>query len=405
MALCGHAGVAPSTGPAPLAARANALAVELGVRTGAGVRMPPGAALLGERAALLGLGRRGRSSPGGSCRLLPTIEGFVALTLARPDDLTLLPAWLEREVDPGADAWDVVARALRARSSREWVNRGRLLGLPVAEAVVPSRAPEPGVRVHPIGVPRARALDRPLVVDLSSLWAGPLCTHLLGLGGARVLKVESTARPDGARRGPQAFFDLLNAGKASVALDFRSPRDRTRLARLMERADVVVEASRPRALRQLGIDAEAILAERPGLVWASITGYGRDLPGGDWTAFGDDAAVAAGLAMAAGTVDDPVFCADAVADPLAGLYAALETWRALERGGGCLLDVSMARVARDAFGDGPAPGARVLAEHDAWFVSCEGSREPVAAPRARRPAGRAHPLGADTEAVLRELRC
>jgi hypothetical protein len=47
----------------------------------------------------------------------------------------------------------------------------------------------------------------------SSLWAGPLCTNLLGLGGARVIKVESTTRPDGARSGPPAFFELLHHGE------------------------------------------------------------------------------------------------------------------------------------------------------------------------------------------------
>src|SRR4029453_19173112 len=97
----------------------------------------------------------------------------------------------------------------------------------------------------------------PLVVDLSSLWAGPLCAHLLGLQGARVVKVESTGRPDGARRGPAAFFDLLHGGPRGVARDLRDPAGAACLRRLLAAADVVVEASRPRALRQLGIEAEA----------------------------------------------------------------------------------------------------------------------------------------------------
>ena len=158
-----------------------------------------------------------------------------------------------------------------------------------------------------------------LVVDLSSLWAGPLCAQLLTAAGARTVKVESTSRPDGARRGPAPFYDLLHAGQDSVALDFRDHRDVDRLRTLLAAADVVIEASRPRALAQLGIDAAECAAAGSG-VWISITGYGRDGPAAQRVAFGDDAAVAGGLI--GGDRTDPVFCADAVADPLAGLTAA-----------------------------------------------------------------------------------
>ena len=90
------------------------------------------------------------------------------------------------------------------------------------------------------------------VVDLTALWAGPLCGDLLARGGAQVVKVESLGRPDGARRGPAAFFDQLNAHKRSVALDFTTTGGRARLAGLLVAADVVLESSRPRALDQLG---------------------------------------------------------------------------------------------------------------------------------------------------------
>ena len=61
-----------------------------------------------------------------------------------------------------------------------------------------------------------------VVIDLSALWAGPLCGDLLARSGATVVKVESTQRPDGARRGARAFFDLLNGRKRSVGLDLQS---------------------------------------------------------------------------------------------------------------------------------------------------------------------------------------
>jgi hypothetical protein len=394
MALSGEADGPPSAGPAALAAHADALAAELCVRWPARVPLD-GAALLGERAAWLGLERRGRVSPGGGCRLLPTADGFLAANLARPDDVALLPAWLERPAT--GDPWRTLEDALPERPTHAWVERGRLLGLPVAEAVAPAACATPAVRVAARGVPRPRPIRRTRVLDLSSLWAGPLCTQLLAAAGARVVKVESTTRPDGARRGPAPFFDLLNAGKASVALDLGASAGRDALRRLLAAADVVVEASRPRALRQLGIDAEAWVAEVPGRVWVSITGHGRRPPADDWVAFGDDAGVAAGLAFAAGDASAPVFCADAAADPLTGLRAAVEIGRALECGGGRLLDVSLVGVAREALGDGAcdAPPARVVREDGAWWVTCDGRRERVAPPRSRRPRGRARALGAD----------
>ena len=61
------------------------------------------------------------------------------------------------------------------------------------------------------------------MVDLSALWAGPLAASLLLEAGARVVKVEARDRPDGARSGPRPFFDLLNAGKESVAIDLSAP--------------------------------------------------------------------------------------------------------------------------------------------------------------------------------------
>ena len=74
----------------------------------------------------------------------------------------------------------------------------------------------------------------------------------------------------------------MNGGKRSVALDFSDRDDLARLRRLLMRADIVVESARPRALAQLGIDAEALVHAVPGLVWVSISGYGRGGPGANW---------------------------------------------------------------------------------------------------------------------------
>ncbi len=285
---------------------------------------------------------------------------------------------------------------MHARVCSAFLRPLRSLRAPVAPA---------SLRVEPLGVPAPRRKAAPLVLDLSSVWAGPLCGHLLLLAGARVVKVESTRRPDGARSGPAAFFDLLNAGKQSVALDFGTAEGRASLARLVQRADIVIEASRPRALAQLGIDAEALVAARPGVVWLSLTGHGRREPEADWVAFGDDAAVAAGLSVATGSCDAPVFCGDAIADPVTGVYAARAAFEAWQLGGGVLLDVSLREVVAHVLGlPMPSDRGRVCRSASGWTVALGDAKTPVAPPRARRPAGSARRLGADTAAVLAECR-
>jgi crotonobetainyl-CoA:carnitine CoA-transferase CaiB-like acyl-CoA transferase len=88
-----------------------------------------------------------------------------------------------------------------------------------------------------------------------------------------------------------------------------------------------------------------------GLVWASITGYGYAGAWNDRVAFGDDAAVAGGLAVAAGGRDAPVFVGDAPADPLAGMHAAAAVLDRMERGRGAFVDVSMCDAVGHALGD------------------------------------------------------
>lgn len=405
MALTGHADGPPLLAPGPLATAAHA-AVNA-IRLVAGERGSlelDGPALLGERAAIFELHRRGAISPGGGCRILRAKDAWIALTLARPDDLRLIPAWLgEGDVD---EPWRFVADRVALRPAAEIVERARLLGLAAAVAVVPAADAPPWCRIVARGRSLARARsDVPLVVDLSSLWAGPLCTHLLEQVGARVVKLESTRRPDGARFGPSSFFALLNSGKASVALDFGDAGGRQQLRRLLECADIVVESARPRALAQLGVDAESLVERVPGLTWVSLTGYGRQEPGANWVAFGDDASVAAGLATAtAKGGSPPLFCGDAIADPLTGLHAALAALAGWRGGGGYLLDIALTDVVAHILSFGPAPSpARVERSGPGWEVVADRHRADVSPPRARPVRRPARPLGADTERVLAEL--
>lgn len=381
MALTGRANGPPLVPPDAVVDRMIALGGPIGVDT---------LSLLGERAAVAQLTRGGDVSCGGATHLLRVADGWLAVSLARDDDVALLPAWLGLDVDPPHDAWPVVAEVVEHRTSGDLVAQAALLGLPVS--AVAAVAPCPG---DPVLATRLRehggapGSGGPLVVDLSSLWAGPLCARLLGQRGARVVKVEGRDRPDGARRGPAAFFDLLHGGHESVALDLRTSTGIDQLHRLLLAADVVIEASRPRALEQLGIDVEAVVADGPD-VWISITGHGRTGAGRDRVAFGDDAAAAGGLVAYDGR--GPCFVADAVADPLAGVAAAAAAIAALDLGGGWLLDVALSRVAAHV-ATGAEPGAT-------WVA---GAEDEAAAPVAPPPAAPAPALGEHTEAVLSAL--
>jgi len=369
--------------------------------------------LLGERAACSGLSRGGDRSCGGATRLLPAADGWMAVSLARPSDIELLPAWLGSHITPVEDPWDAVARAVARRGADDLAAGAALLGIPAA--VLPTGIPDAGydhaeggpfdnlpVRAIAYGAaPPAAATDL-LVADLSSLWAGPLCAHLLGLAGARIVKIESNARPDGARLGPAGFFDLLHAGHESVALDFTTAGGRDALLLLLEAADVVIEASRPRALRQLGIDAEAVLRDGRPRLWLSITGYGRAGSAAQRVAFGDDGAVAGGLVVWDG--DGPCFCADAVADPLTGLVAAAAVLAGIAAGERWLLDVSLRGVAAHFAGDAVASRPPASTARPDGTVLTDQGPVPVAPPLARTPRGKASPLGAHTEAVLEEVR-
>jgi hypothetical protein len=358
MALGGWPEGPPVLPPTGLPARLDALVDEIECRTaerGHPVRVS-WAAMLSGRAGLLDLGRRGRTSPNGTCRLLRAADGWVALNLARADDVTLVPALTGVT---STDPWDNAARAAARTAGAEFVTRARLLGL----AAAPLPEPSP-----PIEADACTIVDRSgrrtdgdgeswQVVDLSSLWAGPVAARVLAAAGAAVIKVESSSRPDGARATPAFYRWVHSEDDVTVTVDLASEAGRERVAALIDGADVVIEGSRPRALEQLGLGP----ADRPGRagqVWLSITGYGRDEPGRDSVAFGDDAAVAGGL-VGWDEAGEPVFCGDAIADPLTGLAGALAVLRARDTGGGQLIDLAMARMAAAmADGLGPPPAGQ-----------------------------------------------
>jgi CoA-transferase family III len=306
---------------------AQSAAVAFESITGAGVDGP---ALLGERAALMGLTRRGSTSCGGGTRLLQAEDGWWALNLAR--DADLVPALIER--DARGDAWSAIAEWSAHRPASEIVGRATMLGLAAArlgETAAPARpwhvAASPGASISFTAVS---------VVNLGALWAAPLAAHLLGLAGADVVHVESATRRDPTRISAPSFYALLRENSRVQVVDFASPDD---LRGLLSGADVVIEASRPRALAALGLSSAGVMADGRPRVWLRITGH----PDPQRIAFGDDAAVGGGLVARSGR--EFVFAGDAIADPLTGLLGATVTSALLATGTPAVVGLHLSEVA------------------------------------------------------------
>ena len=319
--------------PNAVLARARDTAHTLGALAGIDVDAEE---LLGGRAVLLGLESHGRVSAGGATRLMTDGGDWCALTLSRPDDIDAVPALIESDAVP-ADPWPMITRRVHTIGASAFAERARLLGLPAG--VLGETGTAAAVLRHLGGRAAPRPLSDLLVADLSSMWAGPLCGQLLVHAGATVVKVESAARPDGTRTAPAQFFDWINGGKLSYQADFTAPDG---LRRLLTAADVVIESSRPTALARRGLGPTDV-PTGSGRIWLRITGHGAEGPRADWVAFGDDAAVSGGLV--AGSSDAPVFCGDAIADPLTGIQAALALMESRARGGGEIVEIAMSAVA------------------------------------------------------------
>jgi crotonobetainyl-CoA:carnitine CoA-transferase CaiB-like acyl-CoA transferase len=134
-------------------------------------------------------------------------------------------------------------------------------------------------------------LDGLLVADFSRILAGPYASMLLSDMGAQVVKVEGRGGDDTRTWMPPVRDDIstyylaVNRGKRSVALDLKDPEDLAAAQELARRADVVIENFKPGGLAKYGLDYDSVSAGNPGVVYASITGFGAgagaDLPGYD----------------------------------------------------------------------------------------------------------------------------
>jgi crotonobetainyl-CoA:carnitine CoA-transferase CaiB-like acyl-CoA transferase len=193
---------------------------------------------------------------------------------------------------------------------------------------------------------RAGPLTGLVVVDLSRALAGPHAAMMLGDLGARVIKVESPDGDDSRGWGPPfrrgsdgrehaTYFLSCNRNKESIAADLKSDDGRALLARLVRRADVLVENFRPGVLDRLGFAVARLHELNPRLVILSITGFGHDGPEGDRPGYDQIAQGEGGLMSVTGpSPGHPTRVGVPIGDILAGMYGAYGVLAALnERAG------------------------------------------------------------------------
>jgi crotonobetainyl-CoA:carnitine CoA-transferase CaiB-like acyl-CoA transferase len=176
-----------------------------------------------------------------------------------------------------------------------------------------------------------------LVADFSRVLAGPYCTMLLADLGADVIKVESPGGDDTrswvppvTEDGVSTYFLAINRNKRSVALDLKDDHDAAMAQALARKADIFVQNFKPGGLRRYGLDYASVSARNPGVIYASISGFGeseggRQLPGYDLMV-----QAISGMMSLTGDPDGPPYRAGiSVFDVIAGLHSAIAILAAL----------------------------------------------------------------------------
>ncbi|MBM3374165.1 MAG: CoA transferase [Betaproteobacteria bacterium] len=149
-------------------------------------------------------------------------------------------------------------------------------------------------------------LEGVTVLDLTTVMAGPYCTMVLGDMGATVIKVENFPDGDGSRRfepkvNDESYcFAVLNRNKRSLALNMKDPRGKAIFMKLAAKADIVTENFRPGVVRKLGIDYDTIRQLNPGVIYASMSGFGQTGPYGHKGGFDIVAQGMSGIMMMTG---------------------------------------------------------------------------------------------------------
>src|SRR3712207_3450107 len=175
-----------------------------------------------------------------------------------------------------------------------------------------------------------------LVADFSRILAGPYATMLLADLGADVIKVEGPEGDDTrtwqppVRDGVSTYYLGVNRGKRSVALDLKDPDDLAAARELARRADVLIENFRPGGLARFGLDHASVSATNPGVVYASISGFGSRAEGAKLPGYDLIVQAISGLMSLTGSPDgEPYRAGISVFDVMAGLHATIGVLAAL----------------------------------------------------------------------------
>ncbi|MEQ8268612.1 MAG: CoA transferase [Parvibaculum sp.] len=200
-----------------------------------------------------------------------------------------------------------------------------------------------------------RPLEGLLVVDFTSMVAGPWCTRLLADCGARVVKIESAGDGDIMRYsapvvdGMSRVYAHYNCGKESVTIDLKQAQGIEDARGLIEKADVVVENYRPGVMKRFGLDYETVKAANPRLVYCSISGFGQTGDLSTKAAYAPLVHAYSGLDHVFATTQAgdgaPLNCGVMIADVVAASYAFGAIQTALlhreRNGAGSHVDVSL----------------------------------------------------------------
>jgi crotonobetainyl-CoA:carnitine CoA-transferase CaiB-like acyl-CoA transferase len=197
-----------------------------------------------------------------------------------------------------------------------------------------------------------------VVVEMGHSVAAPYCGLVLAGLGAEVIKIERPGRGDDARAwGPPFFgdtaavFQALNRDKRSAAVDLKDPAERARLrALILDRADVVVQNMRPGTMARHGLDAAALRAEKPRLVYCNLGAYGKRGPLASRPGYDPLMQAFGGVMSITGEADGaPVRVGPSLIDQGTGMWAALGIVAALRRRDlcdeGCEVDTSLFETA------------------------------------------------------------
>lgn len=173
-------------------------------------------------------------------------------------------------------------------------------------------------------------LEELRVLDLSRALAGPYCAMILADLGADVVKIEPTPKGEMVRgwgpfaEGISVYYLSIHRNKRSLALDFRKPDGLALIRDMAAKADILVENFKPGAMEEMGLGYDVLKEANPRLIYANITGFGRDGPYGDWPGVDQIAQGMSGFMSITGTADSgPMRVGLPIGDVCAGMWAAL----------------------------------------------------------------------------------